>query len=186
MAMLLLIDTATHAFLSSIRAMPMVEIFFGITLFGEVFTVVFFSFLVSIFLWRKHLKREAVSLWVTLVGSSATTFLIKIIVDRPRPLDAAVLEDTASFPSGHATVAIAFYGFLAYLLWRNTTNIRPRRTSLWLEKYRELIIVAGAALAILIGFSRLYLGVHFLTDVLAGYLIGLLWLAIGICIARKS
>jgi undecaprenyl-diphosphatase len=52
------------------------------------------------------------------------------------------------------------------------------------KKYRELIVIAGAVLIILIGFSRLYLGVHYLTDVLAGYLVGLLWLIIGIKIDR--
>ncbi|OGH72209.1 MAG: hypothetical protein A2921_03745 [Candidatus Magasanikbacteria bacterium RIFCSPLOWO2_01_FULL_43_20b] len=154
--------------------MPMVEIFFGVTLFGEVVTVGFFAFLISIFLWRKCLKQEIIAIWMVLIGSALTTYLIKIIIDRPRPIDAFVFEDTASFPSGHATVAGAFYGFLTYLLWRNFKN----------TKYRELVIIAGAILVFLIGFSRLYLGVHYLTDVLAGYLVGLLWFFVGIKIDR--
>ena len=168
------IDTTTHSLLSSVRNQPMVEIFFGITLFGEIFTVIFFAVLISIFLWRKRLKKEIITLWTALIGSSLSTYLLKIIIDRPRPIDMVVLEDSASFPSGHATVAVAFYGFLTYLLWCNFKN----------TKYRELIIMAGVILIFLIGFSRLYLGVHYLTDVLAGYLVGLLWLIVGIKIDK--
>lgn len=177
--MFITIDTTINFFLSSARTPTMAEIFFAITLFGEVFAIVFFAILASLFLWRKRLKKEIAALWVALAGSSATTYLLKIIIDRPRPVDAVILEDSASFPSGHATVALAFYGFLTYLLFNNIKNIRPRR------KYRVSIILAGAILIFLIGFSRLYLGVHYLSDVLAGYLVGLLWFVISVKVVRR-
>lgn len=169
-------DTSSNVFFSAIRNFSGVEIFFVITLFGEVFTVIFFAILVSLFLLRKRLKKEIIALWVAVIGSSATTYLLKIIIDRPRPIDAVIIEDSASFPSGHATVAVAFYGFLAYLLFNNIKN----------KKYRAPIILAGAVLIFLIGFSRLYLGVHYLSDVLAGYLVGLLWLVVGIGYNRRG
>lgn len=174
--MIITVDTTVNLLLSSVRTSTIAEVFFDITLFGEVFTVIFFAILASLFLWRKHLKKEILALWVALSGSSATTYLLKIIIDRPRPVDAIILEDSASFPSGHATAAVAFYGFLAYLL---ACQIKSK-------KYRAPIILAGAILILLIGFSRLYLGVHYFSDVLAGYLVGLLWLLVGIGYNRRG
>lgn len=178
--MFITIETTINLFLSSIRNSTIVGVFFDITLFGEVFVVVFFAVLASLFLWRKRLKKEIVALWIALIGGSATTYLLKIIIDRPRPIDAVILEDSASFPSGHATIAVAFYGFFAYLLFNNIKNIHTS------QKYRASIILAGAVLIFLIGFSRLYLGVHYLSDVLAGYLVGLLWLLVGIGYNRRG
>ena len=80
------------------------------------------------------------------------------------------LEKSFSFPSGHATIAVAFYGFIIYFLIKNVKS--------WNRKIN--IFFTGFILIILIGFSRLYLGVHFVSDVWAGYLIGAIWLIIGI------
>jgi undecaprenyl-diphosphatase len=80
------------------------------------------------------------------------------------------VEHSFSFPSGHATIAVAFYGFLAFLAMRGTKR--------WEKSVN--ICFAGIAVVLLIGFSRLYLGVHYLSDVWAGYLVGALWLIAGI------
>jgi undecaprenyl-diphosphatase len=98
----------------------------------------------------------------------------KIILHRSRPDTALYIENTFSFPSGHATIAMSFYGFLTYLLIRNFSK--------W--KRKTNIFFSGFAIIILIGFSRLYLGVHYLSDVLGGYLSGAIWLIIAISLSE--
>jgi membrane-associated phospholipid phosphatase len=123
--------------------------------------------------------REAVFLVVTLVGAQLLTWILKAIFERPRPSfdDPVATASWFSFPSGHALGSIAVYGALAYVSAR---NIRSRRT--------RLAVLAGVGLLVaVIGFSRLYLGVHYLTDVLAGYSAGMAWLllAVGLLHARR-
>lgn len=101
-------------------------------------------------------------------GGIVLTTVLKAIFRRARPeiIDAGYEASFYSFPSGHATVAVGFYGALALLL-------ALRLESPW----RPVVAAAGALLVVLIGLSRLYLGVHYPTDVLAGYLAASLWLA---------
>ena len=106
---------------------------------------------------------------------------LKLAIHRPRPAYAAALlqHPTWSFPSGHAMGSLVGYGMLAYVV---ASRVRgPRRT--------KTLIVAGAALLIAaIGLSRLYLGVHYLSDVLGGYAAGMLWLSlciVGVETARR-
>jgi len=96
------------------------------------------------------------------------------MVHRPRPLNAFYIEDSFSFPSGHAAVAVAFYGFCAYILFRLCEQ--------W--KWKANAMMIGVSMIAFIGFSRLYLGVHYLSDVWGGYLIGALWLLFGITLGE--
>jgi membrane-associated phospholipid phosphatase len=104
--------------------------------------------------------------------SAVATALIKILVHRARP-DAyfqAYTETSYSFPSAHAAMSFAFYGFLAWMVWHSRA---PRMA-------RGAAAVLLAVLILLIGFSRLYLGIHYPSDVLAGYALGApcLWFAV--------
>ena len=102
-------------------------------------------------------------------GSATLTDGIKAIVDRPRPpvADAIGHYSGASFPSGHALDAMVVYGSLALLVARASRRT-PVRTAAW----SSALVLVGA-----IAFTRLYLGAHWLTDVLAGILLGALWIA---------
>jgi membrane-associated phospholipid phosphatase len=122
--------------------------------------------------------RDAALVVVTLVGAQLVTWVLKAIFERPRPTfdDPVATASWFSFPSGHALSSLAVYGALAYVVARRVSSPRAR-----------IAVVGGAALLVAtIGFSRLYLGVHYLTDVLAGYSAGLalLLLAIGALHAR--
>ena len=106
-------------------------------------------------------------LLVTTVGAQLLNNVLKDLFHRTRPAPVewlAVPAQAWSFPSGHAMVSAAFYLFLAYLGWR---IMRGRVRVLW--------TVGLLVLVLAIGFSRLYLGVHYLTDVVAGYIAGFLW-----------
>jgi undecaprenyl-diphosphatase len=130
--------------------------------------------LVAVFLLRKQ-REFVLPLIVAVAGSSMFNFMGKIAIHRQRPSGIGVYTETSfSFPSGHSAVAVALYGFAAYYLWR--------RAATWGKRLN--IIFACILLIAAIGFSRLYLGVHYLSDVLGGYLLGVLWLIIGICAAE--
>ncbi len=93
--------------------------------------------------------------------------LLKQIVQRPRPEGYRLIaEQGFSFPSGHSMVAMAFYGLFIWMIWRYETDARLK----WLKS-------AGfVAIILLVGFSRIYLGVHYFSDVLAGWCVSYLWL----------
>lgn len=98
--------------------------------------------------------------------------LLKRIFHRPRPELAYFVETSGSFPSGHAAISVALYSMLFFIAWR-------------LRLVGPLVAALMAAtLAFAIGFSRLYLIEHYLTDVLNGWLVGALWLLIGITVAE--
>lgn len=169
-------DMWVNTLLYNARNTTALKIFSWITFLGESTTIIAFTLITFILLWLTHKKWQSIVLWVVVAGSAGSTFIAKLIFDRPRPLNAAILETSGSFPSGHATIAVAFYGFLAYLLLKNTKSLL----------LRILIISAAFVLIVAIGFSRLYLGVHYPSDILAGYLVGLVWLLIGIFIHSPS
>jgi membrane-associated phospholipid phosphatase len=105
-----------------------------------------------------------------LAGGEGLNFALKAAFERPRPSfsDPIVTAAGFSFPSGHAMVALTVYGALAFV---TASSARSRRAQV-------LVFAAAAALVLAIGFSRLYLGVHYVSDVLAAYSAGLAWLTL--------
>jgi membrane-associated phospholipid phosphatase len=121
-------------------------------------------------LWRLNLVTDAVFVLLAFAGAEVITFGMKQGFRRDRPFfeDPLATASSFSFPSGHALVSLAVYGSIALVIARHA---RSRR--------QAVAVLAVAAIWILaIGFSRLYLGVHFLSDVLAGYAAGAAWLAL--------
>jgi undecaprenyl-diphosphatase len=124
-------------------------------------------------LWRK--KYYILSLFIAVAGSEAFTYLGKLAFHRPRPELAVYAEHSFSFPSGHATIAVAFYGFVGYLLMRFVQS--------WNRKVN--IFFTTILIIIAIGFSRVYLGVHYISDIWCGYLVGAMWLIIAISFSER-
>src|SRR5919108_3032834 len=126
----------------------------------------------------RHTLRPLVFLSLGYGGSASLTDSIKAIVDRPRPIaaDAIGQYSGASFPSGHALDAMAVYGALAILVTQ-ASRTRPAKIVAW---WAALVLVAAVA------FTRLYLGAHWLTDVLAGIVLGSLWLAVLAALLRSA
>lgn len=95
--------------------------------------------------------------------------LLKFLVQRPRPTGFRLAEAAGfSFPSGHSMVAMAFFGLLAWLVWRYE---RDRRM-------RAVLVAAFGLVTVMVGVSRVYLGVHYASDVIAGFCLSLAWLAL--------
>lgn len=108
------------------------------------------------------------SLAASLVGSTLLNEGLKLLFRRLRP-DILILHEAGgySFPSGHSMAAMTFYGLLAYLAYRYGP-----------QGYQRVLCLLPCLLIVAVGLSRIYLGVHFASDVLAGYLAGICWLGV--------
>ena len=122
---------------------------------------------ISLAFYLRGWRLSAIMLAVSTAGGIFLTTVLKVLFRRARPeiIDSGYTAGFYSFPSGHATVAVGFYGALALIL---AYHLRGPA--------RRAVLLLGAAVVLLIGFSRLYLGVHYPTDVLVGYLAAPLWL----------
>src|SRR5690606_34823316 len=132
----------------------------------------------SAVLWPTRHRLHLLLLWIVLPGGRLLGAWLKTLFDRPRPAPTGwELEvfgypvgfpASPAFPSGHAINAVTIFGTLAYLAIRLAPATRARR----------LALAAAAGSILLIGLSRVYLGVHYPSDVLAGYLAGFAWAAL--------
>lgn len=138
-----------------------------ITSLGSVAVLGIVSFVVVAYLLLERSRAEALLVLVAVLGGVAINSLLKIQFARPRPdlFVPAAKVFTASFPSGHAALSAITYMTLAALLARTTMD----------QRLRYYFVAIAVALTFMIGVSRVYLGVHFPTDVLAGWCIGSAW-----------
>lgn len=136
--------------------------FLGSTLF---LTLLGIGVVIALYL-KKH-RRGAIIFTITTIGASLLLVSLKFAFRRarPEPFFDAILPASYSFPSGHSLASFCFYGALAAI-------ITVRIEKLWLK---TLIWLAAAILILSIGISRIYLGVHYPSDVLAGFTVGLIW-----------
>jgi undecaprenyl-diphosphatase len=126
---------------------------------------------VTLFLLKK--RKNALLLVVAMTGNTVILGALKMFVYSPRPLNELVLETDNSFPSGHTTSTVVLFGSLTFFAWQIWKSTRTKAVS----------SILVATLALLVGFSRIYLNVHWLTDVLGGYFLGTSWLTFCIAIA---
>ena len=130
---------------------------------------------ITLFIVIKN-KKIGISILSNLAIVTVLNQLIKRILQRPRPTEYRIIEETGySFLSGHSMISMAFYGYLIYLIYKYVKN-----------KYiKGISIILLSLLICLIGISRIYLGVHYTSDVLGGFLISISYLIIYISAANK-
>ena len=148
------------------------------TFFGEAKLLIPIGFLGALIGFFVVKDRKRAFCYVSnLVAISGLNWIIKHIVQRPRPDISLRLveEDGYSFPSGHAMITTAFYGLIICYLWNNIEN----------KLLRNILCLGLAFLIVMIDFSRVYLGVHYLSDVIAGSLISIAYLIIAIEFAKR-
>jgi membrane-associated phospholipid phosphatase len=136
---------------------------------ANILLVIYFLFI------RKH-KWHTLRISAVALSSVALMFLLKSFFARTRPLD-PLLEAARglSFPSGHALNAVTFYGLLGYITWHTVKNN-------WI---RGIIFSLLVFIVFMIGISRVYLHVHYMSDVIAGYCMGVIWLYVSLKILRR-
>lgn len=168
-------DVIGYAFISkyliSDTLTPIVKI---ITQFGNI--IFLFLITIGILLVIKN-KKIGISILLNLGLITILNLFIKNSLQRPRPTELNIIQESGySFPSGHSMISMAFYGYLIYLLYKYVKN-----------KYvKWSLITILSILILLIGFSRIYLGVHYASDVLAGFLLSISYLIIYISITKKK
>lgn len=160
-------DDSIRAFVHTFASPVLTEImkfasFLGSTLFLVLFGIVVFG----MFYYQKH-RRAALLFAISSIGAAILLVSLKLVYrrTRPEPFFDTILPASFSFPSGHSLASFCFYLALAAIITMRIEN----------KRFRILIWIFSAALVLLIGISRIYLGVHYPSDVVAGFIVGFIW-----------
>lgn len=145
-----------------------------ITELGGLVAVPVIAIVLSGLLWRRGRRRDATLLAATVVGATLLNTVLKAVFQRARPdfWEHLVVENSYSFPSGHAMASMSIAASLAVIAWSG--------------RWRWAAIVLGAVYVLLVGLSRMYLGVHFPSDILAGWCVALSWLVVVLLVLELS
>ena len=166
-------DNMIYSVISQCISPVTTNIFKVITNLGGAITLIFLTLCTLIF--AKN-KKHAIYVSVNLVVITLLNQILKYVIQRPRPTEFRIIDETGySFPSGHSMVSMAFYGLIIYLIYKNIQN-----------KYLKwILIILLSIIIILIGTSRIYLGVHYASDVIGGFCFSIGYLVIFTKIIKK-
>ncbi|MBT1706450.1 phosphatase PAP2 family protein [Chryseosolibacter indicus] len=167
-------DDAVSSYIISYRSPFLTTIFQYVTDLGDRYTYIALIIALGFFFYF-YLRKWMYTLQITavLILATLSNIALKRAINRPRPItEHLVTVNSLSFPSGHSMSAMAFYGFLIYLCFRIKMH----------KALRLALVILLSLLILSIGISRIYLGVHYPSDVLAGYMGGLLWITLCIII----
>lgn len=165
------LDLRVQDYMQTLISSWLVKAMTFVSYMGSPWVFVALCVLISSYLWYRRKKLETIFLNVTLLSAWATMEGLKDLFERSRPAgEALTVASGYSFPSGHAMLSMAFYGFLAALLLKYGRGSNQARFG----------AIALFILVLLIGFSRIYLNVHYLSDVMAGFLFGAIVLAVNL------
>ena len=155
-------DLAISNSVAKIQSNGMTKIVKVITEFGNFFVLGTMAIIVTLLL---KTYKEKILLWINIGLVAAINYGLKQIFQRQRPTVHLIKETGYSFPSGHSAVSMAVYLYLIYIV---VTKVSKK----WLKILLALVM---SAIIILVGFSRIYLGAHFASDVLAGFCVGIIY-----------
>lgn len=168
----MIIDTAVNAFMQSIETPVLTMVSKTIAPIFDPIVLIVLSLIIAPYIYIKSSRRNGVLFGVVIVVSGGLIMALKQTFERMRPLNALLPELSSSFPSGHATMAVVFFGLLVHLFVS--------------KRYKIHGIVIVGLMVLIVGLSRVYLRVHWLTDILGGFVFGGIILAVGIWIFRET
>jgi membrane-associated phospholipid phosphatase len=155
---------------------PLTTMMWLISLVHSTLSVTLMTLLVSVYLWKQNLRKWVFTLLLAVFGGMLLNASLKLVFARARPhfVNPIVTIASFSFPSGHTLMTTVFYGTLCALIWGRT----PR----WPGRIGAIAITG--LMMLLVGFSRVYLGAHYLSDVIAAFAEGLAWIAFSLIAAE--
>lgn len=160
-----------------VRATPLVSTAMaGVSFLGAPTTLTVIAVAGSLVLWYRRRRAEAAVLSTVVLGGNLLNFCLKHLIQRGRPVfdDPIFSLPSYSFPSGHAMASTVCYGFLAICVSMNAS-----------ERHTVYVAIAAATFMVaLVSFSRIYLGLHYLSDVIGGIAEGIAWLALSLVVSR--
>lgn len=166
-------EWAYRILVQNLRSDYLTSIMIVITNFASGWVLGTIALLLFVFLKN---KRKGLCATINLLLITLVNLILKMIIQRPRPSGFnIIIESGYSFPSGHSMVSTAFYGFLIYLTYKNVKN----------KIVRNVVCVLLFLLILLIGISRVYLGVHYASDVIGGFLISVSYLMVFVTIVPR-
>ena len=166
-------DKSVYSIISLLKTDVVTDIFKVITSFGSAIFLIGLTLLSFIVIKNKKIS---ISIAINLATIGLLNQVLKNIVQRPRPEGFRIIDETGySFPSGHSMASTAFYGLIIYFIAKNVKN----------KKIRDISYIALIILIPLIGISRIYLGVHYASDVIAGFIVSIGYLIVYITIVLK-
>lgn len=159
-------DDYVYSIIKNIQNEGLTDVLIIFTNLGGTVSLFFIMLVTVIGMFVTKKRKDGVSVTLNLLISTCTYVVLKSLFQRPRPpIDERLIEETGySFPSGHSTNNMAFYAFLIFLVWQNIEN----------KKVRNVLTVLLSCIPVIIGFSRIYLRVHYPSDVIAGFCLGVL------------
>lgn len=165
-------DLCVYNFIISFRNDYLTNFLKFITFFGGEYAIVLIAFA---FLFVKN-KKIFTLVFFDMILIVLLNYYLKIIFMRDRPFSLMIIDETGySYPSGHSMIAVGFYGFILYLMWHMNIS----------KSIKYMFSILMGLLIVLIGVSRIYLGVHFPSDVLGGYSVSLCFLVLYISLIKE-
>lgn len=160
------LDSNIHNYILSIRNNNLNNMFKIITNLGSASCLIILTIFILLFIKNKKIGKNIIlHLLLALLLNQFT----KIIFARPRPININLIEETGySFPSGHSMISLVFYGYIIYQIYKSNLN----------KNLKLIINTLLIIIILLIGTSRIYLGVHYLTDVIGGFILASIYLLI--------
>jgi membrane-associated phospholipid phosphatase len=163
-------DEVTRAAVHQLASPPLTAIMRGLSFAGSTISLTAATIFVIVRFAKRRWGREAKLFAATMIGAALLNITLKLAFKRERPVPFFDLSppETYSFPSGHSLMSCCFFGALAAIL---AARIRRKRFS-------AIVWILATTMFVLIGFSRIYLGVHHTTDVIAGFAAALIWILV--------
>lgn len=156
------IDFIVNSFMANITNGFLTNFSIAVSFIFDINSMIIISLVLSAYLWIKYSKNNSIFFILTIMLGGGIVYILKNLVQRARPLNALLIENNSAFPSGHATIAVVFFGALTYLILNKNKSRNLKLASIIISIFMVLFIC----------FTRLYLNVHWFSDVFGGIAIG--------------
>lgn len=167
------IDILVHNYILTIRNNNLTSILLIITNISSAYALIAISLILLLSLKK---KKTPLLMSFNLGCAFICNQIIKSIIERPRPIGINLITESGySYPSGHAMVSMSYFGYLIYLIYKSNKS----------KTMKIFLIILLSIMIILIGFSRIYLGVHYLSDIIGGFLLSYIYLSLYIKLSNK-